>query len=373
MSYYAKVFDNKIQLLIEDAEGKLHQQREMFVGEQLLDFLYSDPKEILNTFENVYNITVACAHNHTRISITGILQTFDHKNIYLQSFVELLLETLILGEITSPEGFEKLRNQHSRAFMIMEREGYFINPTYKTVSKHFLLCLFSIEALGAMEFIENQLNFCFEEKNNMYFHDFSPMERLYIYEQWRKSKGELPLYFESESFPSSLIISENIELEDNFSIDELANKLKKLKPEITEMTLLSNGWALMRYEIMKMITQDVNIKKCANCGRFFIVDGRSDIKYCSRPLKDEPKKTCQDKGALKKYMHKVQSEPIRKEFHKAYKRNHSRVSLGKLSQQEFLNWSDEARAKRDQCIAGELSENAFFDWINSDRKYKKQK
>ena len=31
---------------------------------------------------------------------------------------------------------------------------------------------------------------------------------------------------------------------------------------------------------------------------FFIPDGRSDTEYCSRPLSDQPEKTCQDIGAM---------------------------------------------------------------------------
>ena len=102
----------------------------------------------------------------------------------------------------------------------------------------------------------------------------------------------------------------------------------------------------MRFELMKMITNEVVITKCANCGRYFILDGRGDIAYCSRPLSDQPGKTCKDIGALNKYMDKVNTDPIRKEYHRAYKRNHSRVRVGTMTQAEFLKWSDEAREKR---------------------------
>ncbi len=149
-------------------------------------------------------------------------------------------------------------------------------------------------------------------------------------------------------------------------------KLKKQKPQIAEMTVLPTGWALMRFELMKMISQGIQIKKCANCGRYFILDGRIDIEYCSRPLADQPGKTCQDVGALNKYMGKVHADPILKEFHKAYKRNHSRVRVGTMTQTEFLEWSGEAREKRDQCIAGEIDKDEFMEWVNMDRRYRKR-
>jgi hypothetical protein len=222
-------------------------------------------------------------------------------------------------------------------------------------------------------FMKQQLEFCMDGTSNEDYKQLSPIERLYIYEQWRKSKGEQPLYFETDTFSSRLVISEDILTDENFSIDELADQLRKRKLQIAEMTVLPTGWALMRFELMKIISQGVPIRKCANCGRFFILDGRSDIEYCSRPLADQPGKTCQDVGALNKYMDKVHADPIRKEFHKAYKRNHSRVRVDTMTQTEFLEWSDEAREKRDQCIAGVLSKDEFMEWVNMDRRYKKHK
>jgi hypothetical protein len=43
-----------------------------------------------------------------------------------------------------------------------------------------------------------------------------------------------------------------------------------------------------------------------------------------------------------------------------------------MTQAEFLEWSDEARKKRDQCIAGMMSKDEFVKWVNNDRLYKKR-
>jgi hypothetical protein len=37
-------------------------------------------------------------------------------------------------------------------------------------------------------------------------------------------------------------------------IEKIAEQIHARKPEIAEMTVLPNGWALMRYELMKMVT-----------------------------------------------------------------------------------------------------------------------
>ena len=367
MAYYARISENKMEVLIE-GQNQLRSQTEVFIGQQLLDFIYYDLKKLNEALDHAYSLAIHAKNP----SFEGILSRLDIQNVYLRFFVELLLDTIFHEKSNTKAGFEALRNQFPQEVAFLEQSSdRFKNVTYHTVSKPFLIGVFSVHALGMQTFMKQQLEFCMDGANDEDYKQLSSDERLYIYEQWRKSKGEQPLYFETDTFSSRLVISEEISTDGDFSIEELADKLKKQKPQIAEMTVLPTGWALMRFELMKMIFQNVPVKMCANCGRYFILDGRSDIEYCSRTLTDQPGKTCQDVGALNKYMDKVHTDPIRKEFHKAYKRNHSRVRFGSMTQAEFLEWSDEAREKRDQCIACAMTKDEFMEWVNMDRKYKK--
>ncbi len=367
MAYYARMSENKMEVLIE-GENQLRRQREVLVGQQLLDFIYYDLKKLNEALDHAYSLAVHAKYT----SFEGILSRLDMQNIYLRFFVELMLDTVFHGKINTKAGFETLLNQFPQEVDFLTQNDRFKNVTYRTASKPFLIGVFSVHALGMQSFMKLQLEFCMDRAGDEQYQQLSPTQRLYIYEQWRKSKGEQPLYFETDTFSSRLVISEEISTDGDFSIEELTYKLKNQKPQIAEMTVLPNGWALMRFELMKMVSLGMPIRKCANCCRYFILDGRSDIEYCSRPLANQPGKTCQDVGALNKYMDKVHTDPIRKEFHKAYKRNHSRVRVGSMTQTEFLEWSDEARVKRDQCIAGELSKDEFTEWVNKDRRYAKR-
>jgi hypothetical protein len=359
--------EDKMEILIE-GQNQLRRQREVVVGQQLLDFIYYDLKKLNEALDHAYSLA-AHAKNP---SFDGILSRLDIQNIYLRFFVELMLDTIFHGKFNTKAGFETLLNQFPQEVAFLTQNDKFKKVSYRTISKPFLTGTFSVHALGMQSFMKQQLEFCMDGTNDERYRELSPTERLYIYEQWRKSKGEQPLYFETNTFFSRLVISDEISTDGDFSIEELADKLKKQKPQIAEMTVLPTGWALMRFELMKMISLGVPIRKCAYCERYFILDGRSDIEYCSRPLADQPGKTCQDVGALNKYMDKVHADPIRKEFHRAYKRNHSRVRVGTMTQAEFLEWSDEARKKRDQCIAGVLSKDKFIQWVNNDRRYVKR-
>jgi hypothetical protein len=362
------MFENKMEVLIE-GQNQLRRQREVVVGQQLLDFIYYDLKKLNEALDHAYSLAIHAKNSN----FEGILSRLDMQNIYLRFFVELLLGTIFHVNPNTKAGFEVLRNQFPQEVAFLDQSSdKFKNVSYRTVSKPFLIGIFSVHALGMQNFMEQQLEFCMDGTTDEKYKLLTPLERLYIYEQWRKSKGEQPLYFETDTFSSRLVISEEIQTAGDFSIKELADKLKKQKPQIAEMTMLPTGWVLMRFELMKMISQNIPIKMCENCGRYFILDGRSDIEYCLRPISDQPGKTCQDVGALNKYMDKVHADPIRKEFHKAYKRNHSRVRVGSMTQTEFLEWSDEAREKRDQCIAGRMRKDEFMEWVNRDRRYAKR-
>ena len=367
MAYYARMSEDKMEILIE-GQNQLRHQRVVAVGQQLLDFIYYDLKQLNEALDHVYSLA-AHARNP---NFEGILSRLDIQNIYLRFFVELLLDTIFHEKSNTKAGYEALRKQFPQEIAFLMQNEKFKNVSYRTVSKAFIIGVFSVHALGMQTFMKQQLEFCVDGAGDEQYQQLSPTERLYIYEQWRKSKREQPLYFETDTFSSRLVISEEISTDGDFSIEELANKLKKQKPQIDEMTVLPTGWALMRFELMKIVSLGIPIRKCANCCRYFILDGRSDIEYCSRPLTDQPGKTCQDVGALNKYMDKVHADPIRKEFHKAYKRNHSRVRVGTMTQAEFLEWSDEARKKRDHCIAGVLSKDEFMEWVNNDRRYAKR-
>ena len=55
-----------------------------------------------------------------------------------------------------------------------------------------------------------------------------------------------------------------------------------------------------------------------------------------------------------RYERKVADNPILVAYSKAYKRFNSRTRAKKMTQSEFLNWSEQARKLRDDCLAGKL-------------------
>jgi hypothetical protein len=136
--------------------------------------------------------------------------------------------------------------------------------------------------------------------------------------------------------------------------------------EIVELYEVNHIKDLVRFEFVKMIEHDIFIKKCSNCGSFFIPRGRSDVEYCNNLYRDSDKR-CNEIGAMLRYERKVADNPILVAYSKAYKRFNSRTRAKKMTQTEFLNWSDQARKKRDDCLAGKLTFEEFTAWLDQGR------
>jgi len=137
-------------------------------------------------------------------------------------------------------------------------------------------------------------------------------------------------------------------------------------PEIALLFEMNSVKDLLRFEFIKMIEHDIFIKKCKNCGHFFIPKGRIDTEYCDRISGEGPRK-CSEIGAMIRYDKKVASNPVLDAHKKAYRRFNSRSRTGKMTNAEFLAWVDEAAKKRDECLAGELSFEEFIAWLEQGR------
>lgn len=120
------------------------------------------------------------------------------------------------------------------------------------------------------------------------------------------------------------------------------------------------------FELVKMCGLDLNIKVCKFCGNFFIPKSRSDTEYCDR-IKTGEQKTCIEIGPMRMYQDKTKDSPIFIVYNRAYKRMNARVRSKKLTQMEFLQWSDTAREKRDLALEGKLSETEFIKWCDISR------
>ncbi len=103
--------------------------------------------------------------------------------------------------------------------------------------------------------------------------------------------------------------------------------------------------------------------KCAQCGRYFLLDGGRYSRYCLNPLKDEPEKTCRDVGSKRRYDDRCRTDPVWQTYNRAYKAHYARYMKKKMTAGEFEAWSRMASELRDRAAQDLISYGEYCEEI----------
>lgn len=123
---------------------------------------------------------------------------------------------------------------------------------------------------------------------------------------------------------------------------------------------------LLHYVIDRYLQSQVTMKPCKYCGRYFTVRGNYASEYCDRPIEGSSG-TCKEMGAVKIYDRKKSENPIDRAYKRSYKTHFARIRYGIMTKDEFTEWSQAARVKRDECHAGKITLEEFDAWLEQDR------
>ena len=110
------------------------------------------------------------------------------------------------------------------------------------------------------------------------------------------------------------------------------------------------------------------IKKCENCGKYFIPQMTGFTKYCNRPSPQKSNKTCKEyaskrpKGAQKEFRRVYMTLYARC---KRYDENHG----GHNAISRLEHWKFDHDIVKESYIKGEITEEDYIHWLNTD-KYK---
>jgi len=150
---------------------------------------------------------------------------------------------------------------------------------------------------------------------------------------------------------------------DGFLEEEPSNNAQTL---VTELLETEDCEAFAEFLLYRYLQEDLHLRKCKYCGRYFATHGRAKLEYCDRLIENSTK-TCREMGSLRLYEQRKMEDPAVREYKRSYKTHNARIRYGLMTREEFTAWSAEARAKRDACSAGELPLDEFVAWLNSDK------
>lgn len=220
------------------------------------------------------------------------------------------------------------------------------------------------QLIYVQENIKDAVNYIYNINENEDLRPFTHSQRYAVY--LIKRKGKLYSYIKNDE-----IIANNY----SNKYDDLGHisdydLLKKLKEEGMLISIVnthkSNDISSVCYAILEELSKIDNypIKKCQNCGMYFIPNSRLDEIYCDYPK--ENGKTCREQGAILSYNRRLQEKSAYAEYRKTYQQKFAMVNKNKNDKnlkKEFDNWKKQAKEKIAKLKHGELSEDEVYEWI----------
>jgi len=295
-----------------------------------------------------------------RAELKLIMTEMQKDEIYIYFYGQMLMDFIFTFLDSPRKAVKKLTDKLPEAkdklawtvdFTWPASSSAFIEVRYADKEKRLYKAAMDVIALmfddfkQAQEATKNEIELLLILKAKAKVSGTSPMEYLYLLEMLHKEHSG-DFFFLEKPFRSFYGVSK--------------------PPEIVELYEIDTIKDLLRFEFVKMIEHDIFIKKCKNCGHFFIPRRRADTEYCHR-LFGETGRKCSEIGATLQYEKKVAENPILEAHKKAYRRFNSRTRVKKMTQAEFMQWSEEAAQKRDECLAGSLAFDEFVAWLEQGR------
>ena len=236
------------------------------------------------------------------------------------------------------------------------------------------------------EFLE-LIEFCFDDEfYPTVLGHLMPSERFYLFRDLheycqtigrsetfrmrRNSMGgnKMPYGMEAEELVKRFSMEiEETEKHRNFAerygidVSDLITRIK-LPTFINVSYEFSSVHEILELELTKMLEIDMRFRKCKRCGRYFIMKGNYDTKFCDRVAEGETR-SCQELAALDKYKQKVADNAALPIYNKYYKRYAARVKVRQIKEDEFKKWKYAAIIKRDECTNGIISVDEFVEWL----------
>lgn len=127
--------------------------------------------------------------------------------------------------------------------------------------------------------------------------------------------------------------------------------------------IFENITSIVNMAAISIIKDGSVIRKCQNCGEYFVPTSRSDEIYCDKVLPNG--KTCKTVG----YDEKIKHDNVLREYRRIYKTQNARKqrnSHKKNISERFQEWVTYAKEEVSRCQSGEISLDEMVEAISSD-------
>lgn len=201
-----------------------------------------------------------------------------------------------------------------------------------------------------------------EEINNL-----TPLQRFYVLS---KKVNKAISQFENSKLQIALgdltTLIDNISTLDEESLIEVAtvNKDRILPiPYTFESKDISQ---LLIIELQEIVCMDkFEIKKCKNCGKYFVPEKRTDELYCTNVYEDS--RTCKEIGAFKVKQKMINEDEDLRTYRNVYQKLLLRTRRNPSNQQyerEFQHFKEDNRKMREKLDKDKITYEEYVEWLN---------
>lgn len=120
-------------------------------------------------------------------------------------------------------------------------------------------------------------------------------------------------------------------------------------------------------DVSKIIENNVIIKMCENCGKFFMPENRSDEIYCRRTSPQDSKRTCKEYGSRKLWYDKLKQDEAFKLARNIYtsKQMLSRRNPDIQAYSDMFEYFRQERKQWEDAVKkGEKTRDEYIQWLN---------
>lgn len=148
-----------------------------------------------------------------------------------------------------------------------------------------------------------------------------------------------------------------------FCFETLSTRFELAESDIfTEVLRPQTVRDLVGFHLKECIRREMKARICKNCGRYFIIRGRTSARYCDWAI--DGGRPCREIGAPRVWEMRKKGEPLFVLYRREYKKRFAWIKAGKLTQEAFYAWSERAREKKAECEAGVITTEEFKLWLN---------
>ena len=119
---------------------------------------------------------------------------------------------------------------------------------------------------------------------------------------------------------------------------------------------------MIDYSLRSCVERGITVRRCKNCGRWFPQTGRVSAEYCERPVAPG-QQTCREAGAFQQWTKKQSDDPVFKAYRREYKKRFAWIRAGRITDEQFYAWSEQAREMKKKCDREVITLDEFKDWL----------